>query len=151
MFRRKPTVLCIDDEYNQLIGYKQLLEQTGYRVLAATSATEGLEMFYSHPVDAVVLDYRMPGMEGDIVAARMKIINAQVPIMLLSGCQGLSKSKLRCIDAAVSKGQSPAVFLSTLNALLNGPSFFNKWMAAWQDKGSKTMTPPNAANKKLPS
>ena len=152
MLRRKPVVLCIDDEYNQLIGYKMLLEETGYRVLAASSATEGLEMFYSHPVDAVILDYRMPGMEGDIVAARMKIINAQIPIMLLSGCQGISKSKLKCIDVAVSKGQSPALLLSTLHALLNGPSFFNRWMAAWQDKSSKTMVPaPESANKKLPS
>ena len=151
MLRRKPVVLCIDDEYNQLIGYKMLLEQTGYRVLAATSASEGLEMFYSHPVDAVILDYRMPGMEGDIVAARMKIINAQVPIMLLSGCQGISKSRLKCIDASVSKGQSPALLLSTLHALLNGPSFFSRWMAAWQDKSTKAVMPPQSENKKLPS
>jgi CheY-like chemotaxis protein len=90
MLRRKPTILCIDDEWNQLTGYKALLENTGYRVLAATSGGEGLEMFYAHSVDAVVLDYRMPGMDGDLVAKRMKGINSNVPILLLSGCQGLS-------------------------------------------------------------
>jgi CheY-like chemotaxis protein len=152
MLRRKPTILCIDDEWNQLIGYKMLLEQTGYRVLAATSASEGLEIFYSNAVDAVILDYRMPGMEGDLVAARMKIINSHIPIMLLSGCQGLSKSKLKCIDASVSKGQSPAILLSTLHALLNGhPSFFNRWITAWQEKNSKGGMPADSGNKKLPS
>src|ERR1700756_923514 len=103
---RKPTILCIDDEWNQLIGYKMLLEDTGYDVLAATSGAEGLQLFHSHPVDAVILDYRMPEMEGDVVAARMKNTKANVPIMMLSGCQGLSAHKLRSADAYVAKGQS---------------------------------------------
>ena len=139
MLRRKPVILCIDDEWNQLIGYKTLLEETGYKVLAATSAGEGLEMFYSQPVDAVILDYRMPGMEGDVVAARMKIIKSHIPIMLLSGCQGLAKNRLKCFDASVAKGQSPAILLSTLHELLNGQgSFFNRWIATWQVKSSKS-------------
>ena len=61
MLRQKPTILCIDDEWNQLIGYKELLEGTGYKVLAATNGGDGLEMFHSNSVDAVILDYRMPG------------------------------------------------------------------------------------------
>jgi CheY-like chemotaxis protein len=131
MLRRKPIILCVDDEWNQLIGYKTLLEDTGYRVLAATSGGEGLEIFHSHAVDAVILDYRMPGMEGDTVAARMKGIKSHVPIMLLSGCMGFSVCKLQYVDASVSKGQSPAVLLSTLHDLLNRQSsYFNRWLAS---------------------
>jgi CheY-like chemotaxis protein len=37
-------------------------------------ADEGLKLFLSH-VDAVVLDYQMPGMKGDVVAAKMKEID----------------------------------------------------------------------------
>ena len=133
MLRRKPTILCIDDEWNQLTGYKALLEDTGYRVLAATSGGEGLEIFYAHSVDAVVLDYRMPGMDGDLVATRMKGINSNVPILLLSGCQGLSQDKLRCVDVSLPKGQSPATLLSTLHDLLNRQSpFFNRWLGSWR-------------------
>jgi len=152
VLRRKPIILCIDDEWNQLIGYKMLLEETGYKVLAATSAGEGLEMFYSQSVDAVILDYRMPGMEGDVVAARMKIINSHIPIMMLSGCESLSASKLKCIDASVSKGQSPATLLSTLHELLNRRSpFFNRWLGTWQVKSAKNSLPDSSGNKKLPS
>ena len=133
MLRQKPTILCIDDEWNQLIGYKELLEGTGYKVLAATNGGDGLEMFHSNSVDAVILDYRMPGMDGDQVAVRMKSMKSQVPIMLLSGCQGLSKTKLRCVDASLTKGQSPATLLSTLDNLLNRQSsFFHGWLSNWR-------------------
>ena len=81
---RKATILCIDDHWNSLIGSKMLLEQNGYRVLEATNGREGLQLFLSQAVDAVVLDYSMPGMSGGVVAAKMKHINSQVPILLLS-------------------------------------------------------------------
>ncbi len=69
--RLKATILCIDDQWSGLIGRKMLLENNGYEVLEATGGTEGLRLFLSHSVDAVVLDYQMPGMNGDMVAAKM--------------------------------------------------------------------------------
>ena len=82
--RAKARILCIDDHWNGLIGRKMLLEQSGYEVLEASGGDEGLKLFRSHAVDAVVVDYQMPGMNGDVVAAKMKRINSHVPIMLLS-------------------------------------------------------------------
>src|SRR5207253_10087315 len=81
MLRRKPTILCVDDEWNQLIGYKELLEGTGYKVLAATNGGDGLEMFRLHAVDAVSLDYSLPGMNGDQSACRMNGVKTQVPVL----------------------------------------------------------------------
>ena len=57
MSRLKATILCIDDHWNGLIGRKILLENNGYKVLEATGGDEGMKLFLSHPVDAVVLDY----------------------------------------------------------------------------------------------
>src|SRR6267154_6262670 len=98
MSRRKATILCIDDHWNGLIGRKLLLEQSGYEVLEATSGAEGLDLFFLRPVDAVVLDYQMPGMNGDIVAAKMKQAKSYVPIMLLSSYGRLPKSNLDAVD-----------------------------------------------------
>ncbi len=75
--------LCIDDQWNGLLGRKLLLEENGYKVLETTSRDEGLKLFLSHSVDAVVADYQMPGMNGDVVAAKMKRVKSHVPIMLL--------------------------------------------------------------------
>jgi hypothetical protein len=64
MSRLKATILCIDDHWNGLIGRKMLLEGNGYQVLETTGGDAGLKLFLSHSVDAVVLDYQMPGMNG---------------------------------------------------------------------------------------
>ena len=114
MSRRKATILCIDDHWNGLIGRKMLLEQSGYQVIEASGGDEGLKLFRTRPVDAVVLDYQMPGMNGDVVAAKMKRINSQVPIMLLSAYGPLPKHKLSSVDSFLSKSQPPTILLSTL-------------------------------------
>jgi CheY-like chemotaxis protein len=135
MPRAKARILCIDDHWNGLIGRKMLLEQSGHEVLEATGGDEGLKLFLSHAVDAVVLDYQMPGMNGDVVAARMKRINSHVPIMLLSAYGPLPKNKLRSVDTFLSKSQPPAVLLSTLQHLVDRPRpFFHRWLDHWKDR-----------------
>jgi len=136
MSRAKATILCIDDHWNGLIGRKLLLEQNGYGVLEASGGDEGLKLFRSRNVDAVVLDYQMPGMSGDIVAAKMKRINSQVPIMLLSAYGPLPKNKLRSVDTFLSKSQPPNILLSTLQGLLadQHKPFFSRWLDHWKNR-----------------
>jgi len=113
-----------------------LLENNGYEVLEATGGDEGLKLFFSHSVDAVVLDYRMPGMNGDVVAAKMKRAKSHVPIMLLSAYGPLPKSKLEAVDTFLSKSQPPKILLSTLQALLNRRPrpFFSRWFDTWRSR-----------------
>jgi CheY-like chemotaxis protein len=136
MSQRKATILCIDDQRNGLVGRKILLESNGYEVLVATGGDEGLKLFLSHAVDAVVLDYQMPGMNGDVVAAKMKRAKSHVPIMLLSAYGPLPKSKLEAVDTFLSKSQPPKILLSTLQALLNTrpKPFFNGWLDVWRSR-----------------
>src|ERR1700678_2293965 len=112
MSRLKSKILCIDDHCNGLIGRKMLLEKNGYEVLEASGGDEGLKLFRSQPVDAVVLDYQMPGMNGDVVAAKMKRIKSSVPIMMLSAYEPLPKHKLKAVDSFLSKSQPPANLLT---------------------------------------
>jgi CheY-like chemotaxis protein len=80
---RKPVVLCVDDEWNGVEGRKMLLEEARCKVLVSTSGADALQLFASHPVDLVLLDYHMPGMNGDVVAEHMKAVQPDVPIALL--------------------------------------------------------------------
>jgi CheY-like chemotaxis protein len=136
MSRAKARILCIDDHWNGLIGRKILLEKSGYEVLEASGGDDGLKLFRSHAVDAVVLDYQMPGMNGDVVAAKMKRINSHVPIMLLSAYGPLPKNKLRCVDSFLSKSQPPKILLSTLKSLLDvgRKPFFTRWLDHWKSR-----------------
>jgi CheY-like chemotaxis protein len=105
---RKPLILCVDDEFNGLEGRKMLLEEAGCKVLIATSGADALQLFASHPVDLVLLDYHMPGANGDVVAEHMKAGQPDVPIALLSADDGLPESALKWVDAFGSKSESPA-------------------------------------------
>jgi len=136
MSRAKATILCIDDHWNGLIGRKMLLEKNGYEVLEASGGDEGLRLFLSRNVDAVVLDYQMPGMNGDVVAEKMKRINSHVPIMLLSAYGPLPKSKLRAVDSFLTKSQPPKVLLSKLQGLLGDQHkpFFSRWLDQWKNR-----------------
>jgi len=132
--RPKATILCIDDHWNGLIGRKMLLEKSGFQVLEATTAEDGLRLFRSNAIDAVVVDYQMPGKDGAQVAAQMKSLKSHVPIMLLSAYGPLPEKKLRSVDKFVSKSQPPSVLLSSLNTLIAAREkpFFYRWLDQWK-------------------
>jgi CheY-like chemotaxis protein len=88
-------------------------------VLIATSGADALQLFATHTVDLVLLDYHMPGMNGDVVAAHMKADQPDVPIALLSGDDRLSESALKWVDAFVSKSESPTKLLQIVGHLLD--------------------------------
>ena len=110
MARWRKTLLCIDDNQSCLNIHKIILEGLGYVVLTASSGREGLEVFASNAIDAVILDYQMPDMNGEMVAAEMKKMNPPVPILMLSGCVSLPERALRLVDEFIPKG-NPAEFL----------------------------------------
>lgn len=111
-------VLCVDDEQVGLRVRKILLERAGYRVLTAPDGPSGLAIFSAEPVEAVVLDYSMPGMHGGEVAVRMRQTKPQVPILLLSAYMGLSPEVTSLVDLYMTKGEGAPVLLEKLGSLL---------------------------------
>jgi CheY-like chemotaxis protein len=136
MARLRKTILCIDDQWNGLMGRKIFLEKNGYQVLEATGGDEGLRLFLTHPVDAVVLDYQMPGMNGDVVAARMKRLKSHIPILLLSAYGPLPEKKLQSVDTFLTKSQELKVLLPALQDLLTSrpKPFFHRWFDTWRGR-----------------
>ena len=98
-------VLCVDDELVGLSVRKALLEHAGYKVLTAPNGPEGLLLFQREPVDAVVLDYFMPGMHGPEVALQMREVKPAVPILLLSAHLGLSEHINSVVNVYMIKGE----------------------------------------------
>jgi CheY-like chemotaxis protein len=119
MQNRLPLVLCVDDEAVGLGIRKILLERAGYRVLTAADGASGLELFITHPVDAVVLDYAMPGMHGGQVAQRMRQTKPKVPILLLSAYLDLPPEVTSLVDVYMTKGEGAPALLDKLGNLLS--------------------------------
>jgi len=115
-------VLCVDDEVVGLRVRKILLERAGYQVLIAIDGQSGLELFEAHPVEAVVLDYAMPGMHGGEVAQKMRETKPEVPILLLSAYVGLPHEVSSLVDVYMTKGEGAPALLEKLESLLSVPA-----------------------------
>jgi CheY-like chemotaxis protein len=111
-------VLCVDDETIGLQVRKLLLERAGYRVLTAKNGLDGLEILATQQIEAVILDYSMPGMHGGEVAAKMRQIKPAVPILLLSAYVGLPPEVTSLVDLYMTKGEGAPVLLTKLSRLL---------------------------------
>ena len=116
---RRKTLLCIDDNQSSLNTCKIILEDSGYTVLPASSSHEGLEVFASNAIDAVILDYQMPEMNVELVAAEMRRTNPRVPILMLSGWASPPKSALQLVDEFISKGDPVEFLLLAVQQLLS--------------------------------
>ena len=81
------TILWVDDEEIALEAWSQMLQKLGYSVLQARYGYEALEIFKKNKnkISLVILDMRMPGMNGCEVYDRLKKIQPQVKIILVSG------------------------------------------------------------------
>jgi CheY-like chemotaxis protein len=96
-------VLCIDDNQDVLECEKAFLESFGYRVLTAPTGGKGLELASIHSVDVVIVDYFMPGMNGQEVAVEMRRLRPQAPIIMLSGAVDVPEQALKLVDVFIAK------------------------------------------------
>ncbi len=113
-----PLILCIDDEALGLQIRKAVLEREGYRVLTALDGSSGLTLFAGEPVEGVILDYFMPGMDGGQVAVAMRRQRPEVPILLLSAYVNLPQEVTTSVDFTVLKGEGPTELLSKVRRML---------------------------------
>ena len=66
------TILIVEDEFAVARGIQYALQQEGYKVAVARSGEEGLEFATHQAPDLVVLDVRLPGMDGFEMLRRMR-------------------------------------------------------------------------------
>lgn len=116
-------ILCIDDEELGLEIRKLLLESQGYRVLTATSGQQGLEFVREFNIDAVLVDYNMPYLNGADLAYAIRAIRPEIPIIMLSGCPELiPHTALEILTTLVCKGaDSDELLTAVRNSLEKRP------------------------------
>jgi CheY-like chemotaxis protein len=119
--RRRPKVLCIDDEVTGLKLRKELLELHGFDVLIAADGPSGLGMATQQRVDLVVLDYKMPGMDGGQVATQLRTEQPHLPILLLSAWrESIPAWLLATVDSFIEKGGRTATLIEEAERLTLG-------------------------------
>jgi two-component system, response regulator, stage 0 sporulation protein F len=95
-------VLVIDDEAGIRSLLDTLLDRKGYDVILADSGQKGLEVFRRAHPDVVVLDLKMPGMDGLTVLQQIRHLNPTQPVIILTGA-GNPDSEQRVRELGVTE------------------------------------------------
>ncbi len=79
-------VLIVDDNERNAKLARDVLEAAGMRTLSAATAAEGLALAQSHQPDLVLMDLRLPDLDGGVAARRLAAdqATAQIPVVALS-------------------------------------------------------------------
>ena len=129
LMRPKKTILCVDDNEQSLSVRKFMLETRGYRVLTALNAAQALELYGQGGIDLVLSDLIMPQMDGNELIHRMKSIQSDVPMILMSGSVR-AYERASHADAFLPKGAcSPVEVLERIRIMIarkRGPKKSNQ-------------------------
>ncbi len=83
--RKKPTVLIVDDDNLVRETLRFVLEDVGYEVCSASQAMDALALLEREPIDIVLSDIFMPGMNGFDLLKQIRQRAPQVPVILITG------------------------------------------------------------------
>ncbi len=85
MIKIPAKVLIVDDEKDFVEMFALRLETQGEKVSTAFSGKEALEVLEKAPIDVVILDIRMPGMDGIDTLKQIKKLYPNIEVILLTG------------------------------------------------------------------
>ncbi|HWI85328.1 MAG TPA: response regulator [Sphingomonas sp.] len=86
---RPLSILLVDDEALVRRGTSEMLRQLGHKVVEAEGGAEALVILAATPaIDMVVMDYKMPRMDGAALARQIRVDRPDMPILLVSGYTG---------------------------------------------------------------
>src|ERR1700692_1627702 len=78
------TILWVDDEIDSLHSHILFLQNKGYEVKALTNGFDAIDFVKENEIDVVLLDETMPGITGLETLAKIKEVNQQTPVVLIT-------------------------------------------------------------------
>jgi CheY-like chemotaxis protein len=117
-------ILVIDDEQSIRDLLDRLLRRKGYDVVLAASGQKGLECFRRERPDVIVLDLKMPEMDGLTVLRQIRSLNRSQPVIVLTGSRTAEmEQQVRALGVTeyIAKGFSLHLLGDALKRLLKTP------------------------------
>ncbi len=117
----KTNLLLVDDDVNWLAELKSFLERCGFNVITAVDGIEALDLVpKSHP-DLIILDLKMPRLDGRETLRRLRRANDNTPVIVLSQIDTVAERVLTLQDGAddyLNRSCDPAEFVARIQAVL---------------------------------
>jgi two-component system OmpR family response regulator len=116
----QPRLLLIEDEASLAVPTKRGLEEDGYQVKWVANGPDGLEAALTEDYDLLVVDWRLPGLDGHTLIKRLRQERHNVPILMLTALRDVDH-RVAGLDAGaddyLTKPFSFEEFLARLRAL----------------------------------
>jgi two-component system, response regulator, stage 0 sporulation protein F len=114
------TILVVDDDEAIRTLLQEELEDEGYKVLIATNARDALKMVAAEALDLVILDIRMPGMDGLEALPRILGIKEGLPVIMNTAYSQYQESFMSwAADAYVVKSSDLTELKEKVKELVN--------------------------------
>lgn len=114
----KLSILFVDDEINIIAGYKRMLHslRKEWNLIFTTSGKEALEIIESNPIDVVISDIRMPGIDGTQLLTKVKEKYPHIVRITLSGYanDNMALRNTRIVHQSLSKPTTPEIIKFTI-------------------------------------
>lgn len=93
---RKPLIVAIDDEIDYTSMVEEYFQLRGYEIFVANEGAKGINLIKEKKPDVIILDLRMPGINGENVMAVAKDINPKVKIIFVTAYDdgGVTKNRI---------------------------------------------------------
>jgi two-component system OmpR family response regulator len=93
-------VLCVDDEEELVSAWVERLLLRGIEAEGVTNGLEAIQRVKDKNYDVVVLDIKMPGIDGFEIMRRMKTVKPNLPIILITGHQSIEDENKKQLAGA---------------------------------------------------
>ncbi|MBP3039095.1 response regulator [Bacillaceae bacterium Marseille-Q3522] len=80
----KGKVLIVDDQFGIRILLNEVLQKEGYETHQAANGLQALEIVKKHSPNLVLLDMKIPGMDGIEILKRMKVIDKDIQVIIMT-------------------------------------------------------------------
>ena len=121
----KATILVIDDDENILKVLKTTLNANDFEVYTKSKSLEAIEIFKTNKIDFVILDLIMPELNGVEMYKKLRVIDKDIPIILMSAypeAMEISKMNIEALGNHIKKIQKPIdtdILLKLINDFLH--------------------------------
>jgi len=129
-------VLIVDDEKNIRLTIKSCLDELGYNIEVAVNGTEGLSKILENDFDLVLLDLKMPGLDGMEVLRQLREKGNPVNVIIMTAYGTVEKAveamKLGAIDF-LSKPFTPPEIRKIVENVLKRPNLTEDKLSGYND------------------